>query len=88
MPLALTNQLSGNVFIILSHAPSHIYNWYERYLQRFAPPLRPLVVVALKPCNARMDCVITNSENMCKRLDLHLGLESEVIHLPVDTERF
>lgn len=94
-PLAVTNQLSGTRIYYCHTPPRYIYDWRERYLQRFTPALRPLAVVAFDALQRRyegalacMDRVISNSENVRKRLRLHLGLESEVIHPPVDTERF
>jgi glycosyltransferase involved in cell wall biosynthesis len=94
-PLAVTHQLSGTRIYYCHTPPRYLYDWRERYLQRFAPPLRPLATVAFDAFQrryegalARMDRVITNSESVRKRLRLHLGLESEVIHPPVDTERF
>ncbi|MCO7570129.1 glycosyltransferase [Pseudomonas chlororaphis] len=94
-PLAVTNQISGTRIYYCHTPPRYIYDWRERYLQRFAPPLRPLAVVAFDAFQrryedslARMDRVITNSENVRNRLRLNLELESEVIHPPVDTERF
>ena len=94
-PLAVSQQISGRRIYYCHTPPRYIYDWRERYLQRLAPPLRPLAALAFDALQkryedalGRMDCVITNSENVRKRLRLHLGLESQVIHPPVDTERF
>ena len=94
-PLAVHNQISGKRIYYCHTPPRYIYDWRERYLKRFAAPLRPLAVVAFgalqrryEDALAQMDCVISNSENVRQRLRLHVGLESQVIHPPVDTERF
>ncbi|WP_017903424.1 glycosyltransferase [Pseudomonas asplenii] len=94
-PLAVTNQISGGRIYYCHTPPRYIYDWRERYLQRFAPPLRPLAMIAFDALQrryedalSRMDRVISNSENVRARLRQHVGLESQVIHPPVDTERF
>lgn len=94
-PLAVANQAGGTRLYYCHTPPRYIYDWRERYLARFAEPLRPLAAFAFDTLGrryetalARMDRIIANSENVRGRLRRHLGLESEVIHPPVDTERF
>jgi glycosyltransferase involved in cell wall biosynthesis len=46
--------------------------------------LRPLYEEAI----ARMDTIITNSENVRSRIKKYLGIDSRVIYPPCETEKF
>lgn len=94
-PSAVFNQGGGARIYYCHTPPRYVYDWRDRYLVRFAPPLRPLAAAAFDALGrryeaalGRMDRIIANSENVRSRIRQHLGLESEVIHPPVDTERF
>ncbi|MDH1109255.1 glycosyltransferase [Pseudomonas otitidis] len=94
-PLAVSSQAGGKRLYYCHTPPRYVYDWRERYLARFAKPLRPLAACVFDALGrryeqalARMDRIIANSENVRSRLRRHLGLESEVIHPPVDIERF
>jgi glycosyltransferase involved in cell wall biosynthesis len=94
-PFAVANQVSGKRIYYCHTLPRYAYDWHERYMARIAPPLRPVAGMAIARLRrryeaslAQMDRIIVNSENVRGRLRKYLGIDSEVIHPPVDTERF
>jgi glycosyltransferase involved in cell wall biosynthesis len=94
-PFAVDNQLGGRRVYYCHTLPRYAYDWHERYMLGMPPLLRPAARLGIAGLRhryeaslAQMDKIIVNSENVRERMRKHLGIESEVIYPPVDTERF
>ena len=94
-PLAINNHLNGKNILYCHTPPRFIYDQKEFYSKRLPAPLRPLLQIFSNYLQPRyenavnnMDKIITNSENVSKRLQTYLGKQSTVIYPPCDTERF
>jgi glycosyltransferase involved in cell wall biosynthesis len=75
--------------------PRFLYDRRDDFLRAAPAPARPLLrafCAWLRPryaaAMARMDGIIANSENVRKRIGQYLGLDSEVVHPPCDTDAF
>lgn len=86
----------GAVHICYCHAPFR-YAWYEqeRALAELPAPLRPLLRAQLswmrgwdRAASERVDSYIANSKLTQERIARFYGRESEIVHPPVETERF
>ncbi len=87
---------AGAVHICYCHAPFR-YAWYEqeRALGEVPAPLRPLLRMQLARmrtwdlrASRRVDSYIANSELTRERIRRFYGREADVIHPPVETQRF
>lgn len=94
-PLAVHSQRGGASMYYCHTPPRFAYDLIESTMQGTAAPLRPGLAMALagfrrlyESALARMDCVIANSENVRNRLQRYLGIDSDIIHPPIDVERF
>jgi len=84
------------VHVCYCHAPFR-YAWYEqaRALSEAPPPLRPALAGMLAAirrwdlaASRRVDRYVANSRLTQERIARYYGRESEIVHPPVDTERF
>ena len=84
------------VHICYCHAPFR-YAWYEqeRALAELPAPLRPLLRAQLswmrrwdRAASERVDSYIANSKLTQQRIARFYGRDSEIVHPPVETERF
>lgn len=94
-PLAVKNQKQGRRVYYCHTPPRFAYDMREYYLARMPAPARPAASVFFdyvrrhyEEALSHMDVVIANSQNVRNRLKTMLGIESTVIHPPIDTERF
>ena len=94
-PFAAERQRRGRRVHYCSTPPRFAYDMRQFYLDRLPPPARPAAVAFFEHIRrqyeasvARMDVVIANSENVRGRLRKFLGIESQVVNPPIDTERF
>ncbi len=86
----------GAVHICYCHAPFR-YAWYEqqRALSELPAPLRPLLRAQLawmrrwdRAASARVDSYIANSALTRERIARFYGRDAQIVHPPVETERF
>lgn len=75
--------------------PRYIFDLRDDYLKRIPTWLHPLANLILNRKSrkyidllARMDTIITNSQNVYDRLLAYCGYESEIIYPPTDTKKF
>lgn len=75
--------------------PRYIYDLHNLYLKKVPIYLRPIFKLACKVFRylyekdlARMDLILTNSENTKARIKKFTGRDSYVLYPPVDTKRF
>ena len=94
-PLAALHQTSGRHILYCHTPPRFIYDQRAFYQQQVVAPLRPLLsafVNYLQPryeaAATRMDLIVANSCNVQQRIQQYLGLASEVVYPPCDTQRF
>ncbi|CAN5367433.1 glycosyltransferase [soil metagenome] len=94
-PAAVSNQQRGRRVYYCHTPPRYAYDSRQRYLDRVPALVRPaasLVISTLRnqyeSALAQMDKVVANSDNVRGRLETYLGIEAEVVHPPIDTERF
>jgi glycosyltransferase involved in cell wall biosynthesis len=85
------------VHVAYCHSPTrYLWDWAERYLEEEVPlPLHPLVrelQARLRETDRRMaqraDRWVANSATVRDRIARYYGRESEVVHPPVDVDRF
>jgi glycosyltransferase involved in cell wall biosynthesis len=94
-PLAVLN-FGGARNIYYCHTPPRLlYDQRAFYYSRLPFVLHPLVNFFLRYLQpryeaavAKMDTVVTNSENVNKRLNQYLGVKGIIVHLPCDTKKF
>lgn len=94
-PFAVHNQREGRRIYYCHTPPRFAYDLRGFFLDRYSPPLRPLASAFFdyvkrnyEASLARMDTVVANSENVRGRLKRFCGVESVVVHPPIDTARF
>ncbi len=94
-PLAVWRQHEGKRVYYCHTIPRYAYDLHEYTSSSFPAPLRPLFRLfcfilrwGYERALRRMDVLISNSENIRNRLRLYTGLESMVIHPPIQTNRF
>ena len=94
-PFAVQQQGHGRRVHYCNTPPRFAYDMREFYLERLPLPARPAAVAFFEHIRkqyeasvARMDVVIANSQNVRGRLAKFLGIDSHVVHPPVDTERY
>jgi len=94
-PMAVHRQPRGRRIHYCHSPPRFAYDLRDFYAARSAPAGRlglALFNAWLRPRYERavraMDTVVANSENVRGRLRRYLGIESVVVHPPIDTERF
>ncbi len=94
-PLAAANHLNGRNIYYCHTPPRFLYDqrdfyfslipsWQRPVLNLFNSYFKPRYEKAVK----MMDCVVTNSDNVRKRIKHYLGLDAVVVYPPCDTERF
>lgn len=96
-PLAiLRNRKTAKKNILYCHSiPRSIYDLKERklaeksFIERMAFRAMCAVLKSLyEPSIRKMDVVVSNSENVRRRIKEYVGLDATVIHPPIDTKRF
>lgn len=94
-PFAVHRQRGGRRILYCHTPPRFAYDLREFFLARYPAPVRPLASAFFDHVKrhyevalSRMDTVIANSENVRGRLKRFCGVESQVVHPPIDTERF
>lgn len=94
-PLAAPSRSSGKRICYCHTLPKFAYEHREKYRLSYAWPLRLLFSLGTvsyrwlyQRAMRRMDIIVTNSVNVQRRIDKHLGLSSYVIHPPVDINLF
>lgn len=94
-PIAVHRQLRGRRIYYCHSPPRFVYDLREFYASKtgiagmlgltlFNAWLRPRYEKAVRA----MDVIIANSENVRQRLKRYVGVESVVVHPPIDTERY
>ena len=94
-PFAVVNQERGQRIYYCHTPPRYAYDWSNQYMARVPLPFQPIAKMVVNQIRGRyeyslkkMDRIIANSQNVSNRLNQYLGIEAEVIHPPVNTERF
>ena len=94
-PFAVHNQREGRRIYYCHTPPRFAYDLRGFFLARYPAPVRPLASAFFdhvkrhyEEALARMDTVVANSENVRGRLKRFCGVEAQVVHPPIDTERF
>ncbi|MDA8454084.1 glycosyltransferase [Acidovorax sp. GBBC 3334] len=94
-PVAVRHRKGQRNLYYCHTPPRFVYDLRDYYRDKFSPLLRPALAVLAaylkqqyEASVAAMDVVIANSENVRSRLRTHLGVESRVVHPPIDVERF
>ncbi len=94
-PLAVHNHPHGPNILYCHTLPRFVYDLREYYLERYPRLLRPALkalMAYVKPryeaAVERMDLIIVNSENVRRRMQHYLNLDSIVISPPCDTDKF
>ena len=93
---AVRNCLPNTKKIMYCHTPPrYLYDQHERYANRFNPFMKVIFKISCSVFKylyekdiKKFDLILTNSENTKKRIKEYLGLESEIVYPPVDTEEF
>jgi glycosyltransferase involved in cell wall biosynthesis len=89
-------RVGGGVHVCYCHSPFR-YAWFEadRARAELPPPLRPALGLVLNRLRAsdraaarRVTAYLANSEVTRRRIATHWGRDSEVVHPPVEVERF
>ena len=94
-PFAVHRQRGGRRILYCHTPPRFAYDLRGFFLARYPAPVRPLAAAFFdyvkrhyEEALSRMDTVIANSENVRGRLKRFCGVEAQVVHPPIDTERF
>lgn len=94
-PLAIKHNPTAKHIYYCHTPPRFIYDQYDFYQRQLPAPLRPLLnafIRYLQPryeaAVAQMDVILTNSHNVQRRIQTHLGHTAHVIYPPCDTQRF
>jgi glycosyltransferase involved in cell wall biosynthesis len=94
-PFAVEQQQGGRRAYYCHTPPRFAYELQPFYLERMPPLARPAARTFFgyirrnyEAALARMDVVVANSQNVRDRLRTMLGIESTVVHPPIDTTRF
>lgn len=94
-PLAVRNHPKGLNLLYCHTIPRFAYDLKEYYLNlipKWQQPLLKGLIRYIKPryeaAASKMDKIMVNSENVRKRLKTHLGLDSQIIYPPCETDRF
>ena len=94
-PFAVHRQRDGRRIYYCHTPPRFAYDLRGFFLARYPAPVRPLASAFFdhvkrhyEEALARMDTVVANSENVRGRLKRFCGVEAQVVHPPIDTERF
>lgn len=94
-PFAVKNQKRGRRIHYCHSPPRFLYDLRDHYLSTMNPVEKAgfnMFCAAFRPRYEQairaMDLVIANSQNVANRLQHYLGIESIVIHPPIETERF
>lgn len=94
-PVAVRHRRGRRNLYYCHTPPRFAYDLKAYYQQQFPLVLRPALAVLAayvkrryEAAVAEMDVVIANSENVRGRLRRYLGVESTVVHPPIDVERF
>ena len=94
-PLAVDNH-TGGINIYYCHTPPrYIYDqrgfYYSTYPAWASPALRALIAYHRKWYERavnRMDCIVTNSFHVKKRIKTFLGLDATVVYPPCETDKY
>lgn len=94
-PLAIRHSRAAKNIYYCHTPPRFVYDLREYYLDaatRLQRPALKALIAYLQPryedAIGKMDKVLANSKNVQDRLQRFLGVDSEVLYPPVDTERF
>lgn len=94
-PLAVKHSSAGKNIYYCHTPPRFIYDLRDYYLDtatRLQRPVLKALIAYLQPryeeAIGKMDKVFANSKNVQGRLKRYLGVDSEVLYPPVNTERF
>ncbi|MEE9413569.1 MAG: glycosyltransferase [Methylococcales bacterium] len=94
-PVAVWNHLEGNNIYYCHTPPRFVYDLKDYYLQQIPFWQRPVLHALIKYVQprfesaiAQMDTLIANSQHVRQRLTDYLGIESQVIYPPTNTERY
>jgi len=94
-PLAVDQHTNGRNIYYCHTPPRFLYDqknhffslipfWQRPVLSLFNSYFRPRYERAVQ----KMDCIVTNSENVRQRIKYYLGLDAVVVYPPCDTEKF
>lgn len=94
-PLAVNNHSNGRNIYYCHTPPRFLYDqrdfffslipkWQRPILHAFNQYLKPRYEDTVK----KMDIIIANSKNVQERIKKYLGLDSQIIHPPCETEKF
>jgi len=94
-PFAVRNHPKGRNLLYCHTIPRFAYDLKEYYMNlipKWQQPLLKRLIWYMKPryeaAVAKMDKIMVNSENVRKRLKTYLGLDSQIIYPPCETEKF
>lgn len=94
-PLAVKHSRAGRNIYYCHTPPRFVYDLKDYYLDaatRLQRPALKALIAYLQPryedAIGKMDKVFANSKNVQGRLRKYLGVDSEVLYPPVDTDRF
>ncbi len=94
-PVAVWNHSEGKNIYYCHTPPRFVYDLKQFYLRQIPGWQRPALKALIKYVRpryekaiAQMDNIITNSQNVHRRLLDYLGVESTVIYPPVKTKRY
>ncbi len=94
-PLAVKNQSIGRKIYYCHTPPRFAFDLMPVYLQRLPKLLQPIIRTAILRYRKaylhaikQMDCVITNSYHVKKRLLMQTGISAKVVYPPIDTQQF
>ena len=94
-PLAIRNHGHRQNIYYCHTPPRFIYDQRDFYLSLIPFWQRPILLGLIRYLRpfyedavSRMDTIITNSENVQLRIQKYLGIDSQIIHPPCETEKF
>ena len=94
-PLAVTNHRNGKNIYYCHTPPRFIYDQREHYFKRYPKWLHPLIDTLIDYYRPRyeaalnkMDCIVTNSYNVKKRIKTFLDIDASVVYPPCETYNY
>lgn len=94
-PFAAPKKGAGLNIFYCHTPPRFLFDQRQRFLSGFRPPARLFVIPLMRifewlyvSATARMDIIVTNSENTRDRIKKYIAQDSVVVYPPVDIDRF
>lgn len=94
-PMAASNYSAKNNIYYCHTPPRYIYDQNEFYLSRYPVWMHPIInsiadfhKSEYENAIKKMNCIVTNSFNVKKRIKKYLGIDAKVVYPPCETDKF